>query len=72
MEKDHLVRGEQRAERVRDKYRLHTEVLVAAVALCHVNNKATYTEVCNLLVPWQQETTRLYIHVFYKQHVKNC
>ena len=21
----------------------------------HVNNKATYTEVCNLLVPWQQE-----------------
>ena len=21
----------------------------------HVNNKATYTKVCNLLVPWQQE-----------------
>ena len=25
----------------------------------HVNNKVTYTEVCNLLVPWQQEMQEL-------------
>ena len=41
----------------------------------HVNNKATYTKVCNLLVPWQQEMqlsrgTTSTIHVFYKQHVR--
>ena len=35
-----------------DKYRRCTE---GRRPEAHVNNKATYTEVCNLLVPWQQE-----------------
>ena len=46
-------------------YRLHTEVYIVGCCViymteghrpeAHVNNKATYTEVCNLLVPRQQE-----------------
>ena len=32
---------------------------------CKINNKATYTEVCNLLVPWQQEMQL-------SQELQNC